>query len=185
MSGQSHLFIADPEANYALAKGEFKKARDTYFVIFEADPGQPEYAYRAARASLWARDAADANALLATAVGTGAFGVVQDARLNTIRAGIAAIEGRTAEALALYRDALRGWRETHSVWDEAMTGVDMGELLDPAEPEVAAAINASRAILERLDAKPYLERLNAAAARRPERSASARPTLQTEAALTD
>jgi hypothetical protein len=66
-----------------------------------------------------------------------------------------------------------------------MTGVDMAELLDPAEPEVAAAINASRAIFERLGAKPYLERLEAAAARRPERAASARPKVQTEAALTE
>jgi hypothetical protein len=41
----------------------------------------------------------------------------------------------------------------------------MAQLLDPAEPEVAEAIKTTRAILERLRAKPYLERLDAAAAR--------------------
>jgi hypothetical protein len=51
------------------------------------------------------------------------------------------------------------------VWDEAMTGMDMATLLDPAEPEVATAITSTRAILERLGARPYLERLEAAAFR--------------------
>jgi class 3 adenylate cyclase len=164
MTGQSHLFVADPEANAALARGDLKKARDQYVLIFDADPGQPEYAFRAARAALWANDAADAAALLARTQEAGAFGIVQDARLNTIRAGLAALDRRTPEALALYRDALRDWRASHSVLDEALTGIDMAQQLDPAEPEVAAAITSSREILERLGAKPYLDRLEAAAA---------------------
>ncbi|MEP7378045.1 MAG: hypothetical protein ABI725_00625, partial [Chloroflexota bacterium] len=79
---------------------------------------------------------------------------------------------------------------SHSVLDEALTGVDMALLLDPSEPEVAAAIGASREILERLGAKPYLDRLEAAAAAagaagatsaRTPRSAS----VQAEAALSE
>ena len=80
--------------------------------------------------------------------------------------------------MALYREALRGWRATHAVWDEALTGLDMALLLDPADPEVAAVIESTREILERLGAKPYLERLNAAAAQRPKagsRSSTASP----------
>ena len=75
------------------------------------------------------------------------------------------MEGRTAEALASYREALRLWRSTHSVWDDALTGIDMAQLLDPSDPEVAEAIASTRTILERLGAKPYLERLEAAVAR--------------------
>jgi len=57
------------------------------------------------------------------------------------------------------------------VWDEALTGIDMATLLDTAEPEVAAAIKSTRVILERLGARPYLERLDAAASRAPARAA--------------
>ena len=187
MSGQSHLFVADPEANAAMARGDLRQARDQYVAIFDADPGQPEYAYRAARAALWGRDTADAAALLARAEAAGAWGPVQDARLSTIRGGIAALDGRAVEALAHYRAALRDWRSSHSVLDEALTGVDMAQLLDPAEPEVAAAIRSSREILERLGAKPYLDRLEAAAAAGAG-TASARaprPASVVEAAVTE
>ena len=54
------------------------------------------------------------------------------------------------DALALYRDALAGWRQTNSTWDEAMTGLDMALLLDSSEPEVAATVESTREILERL-----------------------------------
>jgi len=69
------------------------------------------------------------------------------------------------EAMALYREALAGWRETNAGWDEVLTGLDMAELLDPADPEVAGVLASTRQILEGLGAKPYLARLDAAMAR--------------------
>jgi hypothetical protein len=57
------------------------------------------------------------------------------------------------------------WRATHSVWDEALMAIDMAQLLDPSEPEVVEAIASARSILDRLQAKPYLKRLDAAVAR--------------------
>jgi tetratricopeptide (TPR) repeat protein len=187
MSGRWQTFLADPIANEALARGELKKARDNFFNMYEQDPGNAEYAFRAARPALWARDLADAQMLLRSVEESGAYGPVHDARLASIRGGIAALEGRGQEALALYRDALRGWRETHSVWDEALTGIEMALLLDPTEADVAAAINSSRVILERLRAKPYLERLETAAAARPGgRAPATRPaSIQAEAALSE
>ena len=77
-----------------------------------------------------------------------------------LRAGLAALDGRTAEALAGYRDALRRWRDLGLPWDEALAGVDMAMLLDPADPDVAEAITSSRAVLERLGARPFLARLD-------------------------
>jgi tetratricopeptide (TPR) repeat protein len=187
MSGRWEAFLDDPTGNYALARGDLKKARDSFAAIVEVDPGNAEYIIRTARPALWAGDAEDAAAQLKRLEESGAYGPVADARLATVRAGLAALEGRTTEALALYRDALRSWRETHSVWDEALTGVDMALLLDPAEPEVAAAIKSTRDILERLGARPYIERLDAAASRAPA-ARPARPALETsvaEAAVTD
>jgi len=189
MSGGWRQFVLDPEANAAMAAGDYRQARDTFVAIAEPDPGLgSEYLYRAARAALWAGDAQDARALLARLDENGAYGRVADARQATVKAGIAAVEGRSAEALTLYRDALRDWRAAHAVWDDAMTGLDMALLLDPAEPDVAAAIKSTREILERLAAKPYLERLEAAASRAPAPAPparTARPAAVPEGAVTD
>src|SRR4029077_7849978 len=83
----------------------------------------------------------------------------------TIHAGIAALEGRTAEAMAGYRQALGVWRDLGLVWDEALCAIDMATVLDPSEPEVRAAGEAAREILVRLRAVPFIERLDAALAR--------------------
>jgi hypothetical protein len=167
-------FIADPAANQALALGDLHRAHEQYKLIYESDTGQtPEYSYRAALVSIWARDLAKAQELRAVFEATGGAGAIVDARRAALRAGIAALEGRSAEALALYREALRSWRIPGAVWDEALTGISMAMLLDPAEPEVAAAIDSTRAILERLGAKPYLERLDAAVARQTDGARSA------------
>ena len=87
----------------------------------------------------------------------GDFGPVADARMATLKAGIAALEGRSTEAIALYKEGLRGWRAVHAVIDEAFAGIDAAELLDPNDPAVAEIIASTRAILERLRAKPYLD----------------------------
>jgi hypothetical protein len=82
-----------------------------------------------------------------------------------LRAGLAAVDGRGAEALALYRDALRGLRDLGLPWDEALTAIDMATVLDPGDPEVRAAADTARQILVGLGARPFVERLEAALAR--------------------
>ena len=166
MSGRWRLFLADTVANASLAGGDLKAARDAFLETTEIDLSQAsDSLYRAARRTLWAGSNEDARTALARLEELGGYGRVEDARRATLRAGIAALEDRTSEALGLYREALTLWRGSHSVWDEALTGIDMATLLDPKEPEVAAVIASTRAILERLRAKPYLERLDAAEAR--------------------
>ena len=167
MSGSdATAVVADPTANAALAAGNLEKAHDEFLQIADNDISMaPEYLYRAAHPALWLRDHAAAVAVLARLEEVGGGGPTPDARLATVRAGIAALEGKTMEAMALYRDALRGWRDTNSVWEEVQTGLDMAELLDPGEPDVASVLASTRAILERLGAKPYLAQLDAAIAR--------------------
>ena len=92
--------------------------------------------------------------------------------------GIAALEGRPADALPLYREALRAWRDLGLAWDEALCGLDMALLLDPADPEVRAAAEAAREILVRLEAAPFIARLDAALARSSDRAGhSAAPEM--------
>ncbi len=119
----------------------------------------------AARAAIRLGDAAAAAADLAALQATGMRGPAIDARKLSIQAGIAALEGREAEALGLYRDAIRRFRDAGLPVDEAFTAIEMAALLDPAEPDVRAAGDAAREVLERLGARPLLVQLEAEMAR--------------------
>jgi hypothetical protein len=101
-----------------------------------------------------------------------------------MQAGIAALEGRTAEAVALYGRALNSWRALTVTWDEALTGLDMVRALDPAVPEVQTVAVSTREIFERLRAAPYVAMLDEALARKPAatRAESARRDTPLEAA---
>ncbi|HEY5520215.1 MAG TPA: adenylate/guanylate cyclase domain-containing protein [Candidatus Limnocylindrales bacterium] len=156
----------DTKAFAALAEGRFDDAQRYWVDTAEAWPRQaPECYYKAGRAALWARDR---DALLRCRDGldaTGFHGPVAEARRMTLNAGVAALEGREREALAGYLEALRAWRDLRIAWEEALTGLDMATVLDPELPEVRAIVRTTREILERLRARPYLERLDAAMAR--------------------
>ena len=91
------------------------------------------------------------------------FGGVVDHDLSTIRAGIAALEGRTTEALGLYRSALAGYREAGCRFDVALTILDMAALVGTDEPAVRSLIPEGRDILVSLGARPLIERLDALA----------------------
>ena len=94
-----------------------------------------------------------------------ARGAALTADIQTVRAGLAALEGRTAEATSLYRDALRAWQALGLQWDEALCSIDMATVLDPSDPEVRAAGESSTAIRTRLGATPYLAHLSKALSR--------------------
>jgi tetratricopeptide (TPR) repeat protein len=131
---------------------------------------------RAARAALWMGDVAAAQAHLATSEASGLHGPSIEADRRTIRAGIAALEGRSTEALPLYRESLRAWRELGLRWDEALCGLDMVVLLGPADPEVRSIAESTREILVQLGAAPFIARLDVAVA------ATAGPPRRTELA---
>jgi len=119
-----------------------------------------------ARAALWAGDKAGAAAIVvqieAAVIRGQAFGL----DLVTLRAGISALEGRRADAVAGYREALRGWRGLGLAFDEALAAVDLAIVLVPTEREMAEAasvIESAREILAGLGALPFLGRLDGAA----------------------
>ncbi|HVM29450.1 MAG TPA: adenylate/guanylate cyclase domain-containing protein [Candidatus Limnocylindrales bacterium] len=115
----------------------------------------------AARAALWAGDisgAREAKDAIAAAMFRGQALTLDVA---SIEAGIAAREGRRDEALAMYREALRGWRALGTAWDEALAVIDMVTFLGPG-PDTHEPSEWARATLTQLGAAPYLERLEAA-----------------------
>jgi hypothetical protein len=79
----------------------------------------------------------------------------------TIRAGVAALQGRAAEAVAAYREVLKGWRAAGLAFDEALAVTDMATLLpqERVSAEFQTALAWARETLGRLGAKPILERL--------------------------
>ena len=164
----STVGVDDAMANVALASGRLSDARAAWRHLADQDAiNAPEFRYRAARTALWDGDREDARTDLAALDATGVHGPVVEMRRTTIRAGLAALEGRAAEALGLYRETVRGWHDLRLPWDEALTAIDMATLLDPAEAEVRSTAASAREILVRLGAKPFVARLDAALARSP------------------
>ena len=163
--------VASCDAFVAFAAGRLGDARSAWRRVAGLGPGDaPGALPRAARSALWAGDADAARADLAALDASGVHGPAVEADRRTIRAGIAALEGRPADALPLYREALRAWRELGLAWDEALCGLDMATLLDPADSEVRTAADAAREILVRLGAAPFIARLDAALARLSDRA---------------
>jgi len=169
------VFVDDSMANAALADGRLSDSRAAWRHLADQDAtNAPEFRYRAARAALWDGDVEDARTDLAALDATGVHGSVVELRRMTIRAGLAAVEGRAAEALGLYRETVRGWHDLGLPWDEALTAIDMATLIDPGEAEVRSTAASAREILVRLGAKPFVDRLDAALARSPSAEPSAR-----------
>jgi class 3 adenylate cyclase/tetratricopeptide (TPR) repeat protein len=157
----SSLSLAAAEA--AFAAGQLPKAREQWHLCSEATAEYiPVVAARAARAALWTRDAAAAREDLAALDESGFHGPAVEADRTTLRAGLAAIEGHNSESLGLYLQALRAWRDLGLAWDEALCGLDMAILLDPADPQVRGVALAARQTLSRLQAKPFVARLDTA-----------------------
>jgi len=119
----------------------------------------------AAFCALWERDRERAIESLSALEEAGIHGRVASAHRRMIRAGLAALEGRSAEALVGFREALAAWRDLGCLWRLSLTAIVMATVLGPQEPEVRAAAEEAREILARLGAKPFLERLEALMAR--------------------
>jgi class 3 adenylate cyclase/tetratricopeptide (TPR) repeat protein len=169
------------EVRVSVAFGEGRLS-DFYDAAMEhgqvRQPGNSFVSAYAAICALWERDRERAAAALAALDATEAHGRVVDMNRRTIRAGLAALEGRPGDALSAFREALAGWRELGSPWRVALTAITMATLLEPTDPEVRAAAEAAREILVRLGAAPFIARLDAALARSSDRAGqSAAPTI--------
>jgi tetratricopeptide (TPR) repeat protein len=164
-----HVSMApsDTLANFAQAQGRLEDAqRHWLLAVGRWSSQEPASYYQAARPALWAGDLDKVREYTAGLDATGFHGPVVEARRATLRAAVAALEGRSSEAVLLYKEALTAWRDLKVVWEEALTGLDMATVLDQSDPSVQAAIRSTREIFTRLGAKPYLERLESVVARR-------------------
>jgi hypothetical protein len=152
----------DAYANIALAAGDLEEAADEWRFLGNDVAGLASWAYyQSSRPALWLGKLDHVRTDVAKVERSSLRGPTVDARLVTMRAGVAALEGNRAKATGLYRDALSAWRSLGLVWDEALTGIDMATVLDPAWPEIKAVAADTLRILEDLRARPYIARLEA------------------------
>jgi hypothetical protein len=121
----------------------------------------------AGRAALWAGDLAKAEEWLHSTNSTIYRGEALARDMDALDAGIAALSGRRAEALAKYRDALAGYRSLGLAFDEALTTLDVVKFVGSDDREIQGAVEVARQTFTRLGAKPLLERLEATLADRP------------------
>ncbi len=153
--------VAQTSAAFAAAQYDVARAAAHQYAQIFAQGGLELFVI-ATRCALLARKPELAAEDLARVEGSERRGAVVTAERKTLRAGLAALDGRTDEALTQYRESLHAWRDLGLPWDEALCALDMATLLDPSEPEVGAAAEAARAILTRLQATPFLARLEEA-----------------------
>ncbi len=150
------------QAAVAFAEGRLDEAHHEAFEAAEISlvNGPHPYAF-AARAALWAHDRDRVRRCLEHHEASGHHGPAIELERMTMRAGLAALDGRTADALALYRDAWRGWREIGCRFDLALAELDAVLLLDEGGSELAEAHSEAHDILERLEANSLLRTLDA------------------------
>ncbi len=146
-----------------LTAGELGPAIDLVLGHRFVDPTYGSSAYiLAGHAALWLRDLERARRVQETLRIFSVRGKWVDACRHSLDGGIAALEGRTAEAVALYSDAVQTLRDDGVALDTALCLMDQVAVLDPALPAAQAAAEEARQILERLDAvalRPHLDRL--------------------------
>ena len=172
----------DAWANAAFASGDLSAAAKEWRTVGSEYKAMAPWAYyQAARCAVWESDIESLHDDVTAFDAARVHGSMITARRMTMTAYTAALEGRSSEALHLFRQALEAWRQIGQVWDEALTGLDAVRTLDPADPAVADIGRRTREILARLEARPFLALLDAAlAAEQPRANSSRRPIPSVE-----
>jgi ATP/maltotriose-dependent transcriptional regulator MalT len=164
---QAPANLDEVRAEVALARGDFAEAhrlaKRSYEQNIAPDSTSPRTAGRAAAWLGQQDDAREALALL-----TEQPGRVSAVVRREIESALAALDGRRAESLAGFVEAIRRWHELGAEFEAAVCALDMVIMLGTTTPEARAAADEAAALFRRLGAEPLLERLNeAASATRP------------------
>jgi class 3 adenylate cyclase/tetratricopeptide (TPR) repeat protein len=135
----------------------------------------------AIRAAVWARDV-DRIATAVERFAAAPFsGPISLAIIAAGRAAIDGLEGRTADAVERFRESIRSFADMELHTYRALTTVDMVMLLGARDAETRAAADDARAILERLGARPFRERLDDAMAKGGHRARATTPARAADA----
>jgi hypothetical protein len=157
--------LADSLQAYdALAEGRLGDAFNRFTAVRRANAGSDDWMW-SSRIATWQRDRPALSTVREEFLAAGDHGPAADALLLLMDAGLAALDGRTDEAVHLYQRARAALLELGLRFDIALIGIDMATVLDPSLMEVQQAVQESRVALSELRAMPFLERLSAELAR--------------------
>jgi hypothetical protein len=179
-ASQEQALLVQIEMWVALAAGSLD-------AVLRSDSGTGEplnrlLGYRsAAHAAIWTQDLDRARAIRASIERLGLRGRWTRGITTVLEAGIAALEGRAAEAAALYRDAGEQLDHVGARLDVLLAHLDrLAVATDPAGAAAAAA--AARPVIEELGARALGSRLEALLAATPD--AQPTPSTNVDAAAT-
>ena len=155
-------------AEWSLAAGDYAAAaRDALLGATDPNVGSQLLGY-AAHAALWGGDIAAAREALAILDASPATDAIAASSRLGVRGVIATLEGRPDEAMADYRASLALMRAGGLNWHLARRLLDVVVALGPDDPRSREGADEARMIFERVGARPYLAKLDAAlAAGRP------------------
>ena len=163
-SPQEKAAVVHAGAVVSLAGGELEVAFDKAMLAAAMDPSAAAFAalLTAGRSAVWLGDPQRASAAVEQLTEAHVHGAWLDTMRRGLEAGLAVLEGRTKEGAALFDQAATALRDLEVPFDLALTQLDHITVLGADHPDSPAAAEEARAILERLGAKPFLERLEAA-----------------------
>jgi class 3 adenylate cyclase/tetratricopeptide (TPR) repeat protein len=160
-TGTERSNIVAAQAAVDFAAGRFREAADGLRLSAADNSANiPTDLPRAGRALVWLGDTDGLREIVTMLENSGVRGRVMDVHLRALRAAIAALAGQRDEAAAEYVAALGEFAELGLVFDQALTALDMARALGTEATAVRTALAEARTILERLGARPYLERLD-------------------------
>ena len=147
----------DLRAILALTSGDYQAAVDLWLLAADGSQLNAPYALpKAGLAAVLAGDAGSARLVLERIAALGTRGRSTEADLIAIRAGLAALEGDRAAAMAGYRAARLMFHDLGLAWDEALTAISAGTRIGAVDAEVRAWLEDARSTMTRLRARPML-----------------------------
>ena len=158
--------LDDVRSDVAWCRGDFAVALAAGLRMAEDPDSVVDGLCVALRGAIWLRDLPAARSIadrLASVTRTSPY---TEAVRVFARAAVAGLEGRTADAVQLFGEAIRRFGNCgFAFYGAATTALDFLWTVGPDVPEARAAAEEARAVFERVGARVYLDRLDAVPAR--------------------
>ena len=158
--------IHDLLGEFHFGAGAYTQACDEWLLFGPSDPLNAPIAYlNAGIAALLAGDRERTVTVLHRLAELPARGRWRALNLRLLQAGLAGLEGRTAEAVREARVGIGEYERLGLPWRQALGGLVLASVVGVGDRDVQELAAASREIFTRLGARPFLDHLDAVEAR--------------------
>jgi class 3 adenylate cyclase/tetratricopeptide (TPR) repeat protein len=167
-SAQDLMAVRNLEARVAFGAGELREARRLAIESRDAYRGMPalQSALLAGHGAVLLGDVGELRSDLSWFQALPSGGAWMDRSIATLAAAAAALEGRTGEAAAAYRELIEAWRAADLPLDLGLTLLERAWLLGEADPALGKGELEAQAIFAAMGAETLIERLRSGAAQR-------------------